>query len=166
MKDKIVLVGFMGSGKTTVGKLLSKVLKIPFVDLDEEIVKRTNMSIPCIFEKFGEERFREIERKTLVEFLLKPKNLVISTGGGAPTYKNNMELINKNSVSVYLKTDFEKLWERISKDSNRPLVRLGKEKVRDLLKRRLSHYEKAKIIIRTDELTPEEVVKKILPEVS
>ena len=159
---KIVLLGFMGSGKSTIGKLLSERLEVPFLDLDEEIVRKTGLSIPEIFSSSGEEKFREIEREVLIGLLLKPESLVISTGGGAPAYKDNMELINKNSISIYLKADFEKLWKRISKDSNRPLVTAGKEKVRELFERRIPFYEKADIVVRTDILTPDETVERIL----
>ncbi len=159
---KIVLLGFMGSGKSTIGKLLSERLEVPFLDLDEEIVRKTGLSIPEIFSSSGEEKFREIERETLMGLLSKPESLVISTGGGAPAYKDNMELINKNSISIYLKADFEKLWKRISKDSNRPLVTAGKEKVRELFERRIPFYEKADIVVRTDIFTPDETVERIL----
>ena len=159
---KIVLLGFMGSGKSTIGKLLSERLEVPFLDLDEEIVRKTGLSIPEIFSSLGEEKFREIERETLIGLLSKTESLVVSTGGGAPAYKDNMELINKNSISIYLKADFEKLWKRISKDSNRPLVAAGKEKVRELFERRIPFYEKADIVVRTDIFTPDETVERIL----
>ena len=162
MRLKIVLLGFMGSGKSTIGKLLSERLEVPFLDLDEEIVQKTGLSIPEIFSSLGEEKFREIERETLMGLLSKPESLVISTGGGAPAYKDNMELINENSISIYLKADFEKLWERISKDSNRPLVTAGKKKVRELFARRIPFYEKADIVVRTDIFTPDETVERIL----
>ena len=160
---KIVLVGFMGSGKSTVGKLLSERLSLPFLDLDEEIVKKTGMTIPTIFSKFGEDTFRELERETLLE-LLSAKECIISTGGGAPAYKDNMDKINKNAVSVYLEADFETLWDRISDDSNRPLVSLGKETVRELFEKRKPFYEKAKIKVRTDIYSPFETVDKILQQ--
>ena len=159
---KIVLLGFMGSGKSTIGKLLSERLEVPFLDLDEEIVRKTGLSIPEIFSSLGEEKFREIERETLIGLLSKTESLVVSTGGGAPAYKDNMELINKNSISIYLKADFEKLWKRISKDSNRPLVADGKEKVKKLFERRIPFYEKADIVVRTDIFTPDETVERIL----
>ncbi|MEO2068005.1 MAG: shikimate kinase [Desulfurobacteriaceae bacterium] len=160
---RIILVGFMGSGKSTIGKLLSERLFLPFLDLDEEILKRTGMTIPTIFSKFGEDTFRELERETLLE-LLSAKECIISTGGGAPVYKDNMDKINESAVSVYLKAEFETLWDRISKDSNRPLVSLGKEKVRELFEKRKPFYEKAKIKVRTDIYSPSETVDKILQE--
>jgi shikimate kinase len=153
----------MGSGKSTVGKLLSERLSLPFLDLDEEIVKKTGMTIPTIFSKFGEDTFRELERETLLE-LLSAKECIISTGGGAPAYKDNMDKINKNAVSVYLEADFETLWDRISDDSNRPLVSLGKETVRELFEKRKPFYEKAKIKVRTDIYSPFETVDKILQQ--
>ena len=163
---KIVLLGFMGSGKSTIGRLLSERLEVPFLDLDEEIIRKTELSIPEIFSSLGEEKFREIEREVLTGLLSKPGSLVISTGGGVPAYKDNMELINKNSISIYLKADFEKLWERISKDGNRPLVAAGKEKVRKLFERRIPFYERADIVVRTDSQTPEETIDEILKKLN
>ena len=158
---KITLIGFMGSGKTTVGKLLSKSLKITFIDLDDLIVQRTAMEIPQIFKEFGEEGFRKIEREILEEILNQKGEFVLSTGGGAPAYSDNLELINKNSTSVFLKADFETLWNRISMDKNRPLVSRGKEELLKLYRERLPFYEKAHIVVDTTNKSPEEVVEEI-----
>ena len=89
MNMKISLIGFMGCGKTTVGRLLSKRLGIPFFDLDELVVEREGMSIPEIFKKKGERVFRKLESQVLKELLLKNISFVLSTGGGTPTYLNN-----------------------------------------------------------------------------
>jgi shikimate kinase len=159
---KVVLVGFMGSGKSTVGKLLSERLGVPFVDTDVEVEKRTGMDIPEIFKKKGEEYFRGLERRIIEELLSLPYLLVISTGGGLPAYSNNMELLNKKAFTVYLEADFEVLWRRISEDRNRPLVSLGKEKVKELLERRLPFYEMAKFKVRTDVNSPVACVEEIL----
>ncbi|RUM45397.1 MAG: shikimate kinase [Desulfurobacterium sp.] len=159
---KVVLVGFMGSGKSTVGKLLSERLGVQLVDTDVEVEKRTGMSIPEIFVKKGEEYFRNLERRIVEELLTLPKDLVISTGGGLPAYSDNMELLNEKAFTVYLEADFEVLWSRIADDRSRPLVSLGKEKVRELFERRRPFYEKAKLRVRTDVNSPTTCVVEIL----
>ncbi|TCK04526.1 shikimate kinase [Phorcysia thermohydrogeniphila] len=163
---KIALVGFMGSGKSTVGKLLSEHLRVPLIDTDAEIEKRTGMSIPEIFKKKGEEYFRELERLLIEELLSLPQQSVISTGGGLPTYFNNMELLNQKAFTVYLEADFEVLWQRISEDKNRPLVLLGKERVRELFEKRRPFYERAKLRVKTDVNSPEACVEEILSSLS
>ncbi len=159
---KITLIGFMGSGKTTVARLLSKRLRVKWVDIDKLIEEELNATIPEIFKMYGEEFFREKEREKLEKLLKSKEDLVISTGGGLPAFKDSMELINKFSVSIYLESPFEVLWKRISKDSNRPLVRLGKEKVKEIFERRVPFYRKAKFTVRTDSSSPEESVQEIL----
>ncbi len=158
---KVSLVGFMGSGKSSVGKELSNLLDLPFVDLDEEIVIRTGKSIPSLFKEVGEKGFREIERELLLELLKLKKDFILSTGGGTPTYKDSMELINRYSSSFYLKTPFSLLWERIKEDKNRPLVSLGKERVRELFKEREKFYEKAKFTLDCEGKTPRQVAREI-----
>ncbi|SMO75546.1 shikimate kinase [Balnearium lithotrophicum] len=159
---KVTLVGFMGAGKTTIGKLLSERLKTPFLDLDELIVEQVGMSIPEIFKKKGENEFRKIESSILKELLYQNRSFVLSTGGGTPTYLNNMELINQNSISVFLRTDFKTTWRRISSDENRPLVLLGKEKLLKLYLKRLPFYFKAKLIIDATFLSPVDTVLNII----
>lgn len=120
---KIVLVGFMGSGKTTLGKRLASKLKHPFIDLDAEIESVTKRTIPEIFEEDGETIFREIERDTLKDLLTR-NEYVIATGGGAPCYSNNMELINEYADSIYLKISPKVLAGRlISSKTERPLIK-------------------------------------------
>jgi len=158
---KITLIGFMGAGKTTIGRLLSERLRMPFLDLDELVVEKVGMSIPEIFKKKGENKFRKIESSILEELLYQNRSFVLSTGGGTPTYLNNMELINQNSISVFLRTDFKTTWKRISSDENRPLVLLGKEKLFELYLRRLPFYLKAKFIIDATFLSPVDTVLNI-----
>jgi shikimate kinase len=140
---RITLIGFMGCGKTSVGRELSNLLKVPFLDLDSSIVERTGMKIPEIFERFGEEGFREVERETLKEVLKRSGEFILSVGGGAPAYKDNANLINSFSTSLFLETPFEELWRRISRDPNRPLVKLGRERLKELYLKRLPFYERA-----------------------
>ncbi len=163
---KITLVGFMGSGKSTVGKLLSERLGVPFLDLDELIVEREGMSIPEIFERKGESYFRAIERELLEEVLSGEASVILSVGGGLFTTEENVGLVNSLSTSIFLDADFEVLWNRISSDKNRPLVRRGKEKVREIFEKRLPFYGKAHLRVRTDLLSPEEAVEEIIEKLS
>ncbi len=159
---KIVLVGFMGSGKSTVGELLSEKLSIPFVDLDSVIVERIGLSIPQIFKKEGEAFFREKEREFLIEELKKRSDFILSTGGGVPAYRDNMEVINSSATSVFLHADFETLYGRISGDRNRPLASLDREKLRELYLKRLPFYRKAHFTVDTSGKSPNEVVNEII----
>lgn len=163
---KITLVGFMGSGKSTVGRELSELLGFPLLDLDRLIVEKTGKSIPEIFKSLGEEGFREIEASVLKESLLKEGSGIIATGGGAPAYGENIEVINRHSLSVFLKTPFEVIWERISRDENRPLVKLGREGVMELYRKRLPYYERAKLIVECEGKSPREIAQEIISNLS
>ncbi len=160
---KVVLVGFMGSGKSTVGKLLSSELSLPFVDLDEVIVETTGLSIPDIFRLKGETGFREIERGLLTDILSgEERGLVLSTGGGAPAYRDNMELINRYATSVFLYADFDTIYSRIMGDTNRPLASLGRERLKELYRGRLPFYRKARFTVDTSGKSPEEVTREVI----
>jgi len=159
---KIVLVGFMGSGKSTVGKILSEKLLIPLVDLDSVIVEKTGLSIPQIFKEKGEEFFREKEREFLLKELKRISDFILSTGGGAPAYRDNMEVINSYSTSVFLYADFETLYSRISGDENRPLASLDKVRLRELYRKRLPFYRKALFTVDTTDKNPEQVADEII----
>jgi len=122
---KVVLIGYMASGKSTVGKLLASQLGIDFIDLDEYIEEREKKSIKNIFSEKGEIYFRKLEHNILVEILNENRSLVLSTGGGTPCYANNMQtILEQADHSVYLKMTIPQLVERIaSEKSNRPLVK-------------------------------------------
>ena len=111
----ISLVGYMGSDKSHISKILSDKLNFKLIDLDKEISKRNKMTIPEIFDKKGEIYFRKLERETLEEILASEKNTILSLGGGTPVYYNNMEIINHNSKSVFLRASVATLAERLSK---------------------------------------------------
>ncbi len=118
----IVLVGMMGAGKTSVGKRLAQRLGLPFVDADAEIEAGAQMTIPEIFERFGEAYFREGERRVIARLLVDgPK--VLATGGGAFLNEATRQRIGQSGVSIWLKPDFEVLLRRVRKRSNRPLLR-------------------------------------------
>ena len=121
---KIVLIGYMASGKSTIGKILAKELNLSFIDLDHYISDREQMSIPEIFTQKGEIYFRKIETKYLLEVLEKEQEFILSLGGGTPCYGNNMEIIlNSDAASVYLKASIPTITERIRTGKRkRPLV--------------------------------------------
>lgn len=159
---KLILVGFMGSGKTTVGKEVAKRLKITFVDLDQEIEKATGKRIREIFKEEGEEAFRKVEREVLIKNLQRKEDLVVSTGGGTPIWKNNLEVMKKHGTVIYLKAPFSTLWKRIEKDENRPLAQSGRENAEKLFKERLNFYEKADLIINTEGKSPPQIAEEIV----
>jgi shikimate kinase len=120
----IILVGLMGAGKTSVGKMLAKNLRKTFVDCDHEIEKRTGVSIPLIFEIEGEEGFRRRESAMLRD-LTELRNTVLATGGGAVLTPENRDALSRSGIVVYLRASVEDLWQRTKHDRNRPLLRTG-----------------------------------------
>ena len=118
----VVLVGMMGSGKTSVGKVLSTVLGVPFADTDIEISNDANSTISEIFERDGEMMFRQAETR-IIKRLLDGNPCVVSTGGGAFLKNENRKIISRFGVSVFLKVDRELLWERVRRKDTRPLLK-------------------------------------------
>jgi shikimate kinase len=162
---KIFLVGFMASGKTTIGKLLATHMKMAFIDTDDLIVENVGMSISEYITKNGESAFRKKETEIL-KCLSKVENAIISTGGGMPCFNNNIQLINKLGVSYYLCTGLDTIYNRISKDKNRPLAfNKSKTDLSKLYKSRLEYYNLAnhKILSNRD---PNKVASRIVDLIS
>ena len=159
----IVLVGLMGAGKSTVGKRLSRSLGRDFVDVDEEIERAANRSIPEIFEEFGEAHFREGERR-VVERLLDGRPDVIATGGGAFVDPTTRALILARGVAVWLDADIETLVQRTSRRNTRPLLRNGDPHaiLSDLKERRGGAYAEAHLHIVTDKGPHQRTVDRII----
>ncbi len=157
---RIYLIGFMCSGKTTVGSLLASSLGYPFVDLDKEIEEREGMSIPEIFSIKGEEYFRRLELELLKEVSKKDK-VVISTGGGLGANPKAMNFMKKLGKTVWITIRFETFLRRCSGDEGRPLLRRPLEELRVLFNKRKEVYKLADIKV-DGEKTPEEVVREIL----
>lgn len=121
---KIFLIGFMGSGKTTIGKKLAYKLNIPFFDIDEEVVNDEGKDIPTIFEMDGEDYFRQKEHEKLVQLINDNETFVISTGGGTPSHHNNMDVMNTSGTTFYLKYTPEFLVSRLKNALHkRPLLK-------------------------------------------
>lgn len=177
----IVLTGMMGSGKTSVGKILAEKLSVDFVDIDLEIEKFYNKKISEIFADSGEEYFRNIESKTIKEVLNKilarrerlgegaiqnSKGVagIISLGGGAFEDAKTREYLLNNSCVVYLKTSPEVILDRLKNDNSRPLLcgNMKLEKISELIKKRELNYEQASFTIITDEISPQVVAEKIV----
>ena len=121
MTGNVFLVGMMGAGKTTIGKFLANFLNKTFFDSDREIQKRTGVAIPLIFEIEGEPGFRKRETEMLLE-LVKTKNIVLATGGGAVLSAENREILMRNGTVIYLRATVDDLWRRTRQDKNRPLL--------------------------------------------
>jgi shikimate kinase len=120
---RIFLIGFMGSGKTTVGKELALCLGYSFIDMDKCVEEDTGMSVNQIFSELGEQEFRKLEHDMIIR-IIKTDNVVVATGGGVPCYYKNMELINQNGISLYLRMTPEALTDRLKHSrSQRPLIR-------------------------------------------
>jgi len=155
----IVLTGFMGTGKSTIGKLLAEELKKDFIDTDLFIERRYGKSIPQIFEEEGEERFRELEVNVIKE-ITKRKNAVISCGGGVVLNPVNVERLRKKGRIVLLTASLEDIMKRISEDRKRPLLR--EYKIETLLKlREPIYFSVADFIVNTTDVSVEETVNII-----
>ena len=121
-KSNVYLVGLMGSGKTSIGKILAKRMGMNFIDLDDEIIKDQQCSISEIFDRFGEEKFRHLENKKLLS-TLEIDNYVISTGGGIIMDQDNIKIMVENGSIIHLDIDLETQLLRIKNKKNRPLLR-------------------------------------------
>ena len=123
MQDRIVLIGFMFCGKTTLGRKLAKRLDYQFFDIDKEIEKKTHYTVNDIFTKFSEQNFRDIERQVL-QSLLEKNTIVVACGGGTPCFFDNMRLIKQKSTSIYLYLTPEKIFSRLKvSKKTRPLMK-------------------------------------------
>ena len=168
MEKKIILLGYMGSGKSTVGRQLADDLNLPFIDLDNYIEDQLDMSIPDIFSKKGEIYFRKQEHLLLKQLLESDNPMVLSLGGGTPCYSQNMELVKEFTPNVfYLKLGIPALAKRLGKEKeDRPLIsHLSDEELPEFIGKHLFErspfYNQASQILNTEGLSGEEVVKEI-----
>jgi len=165
---KIVLLGYMASGKSAIGSVLANKLGMQFIDLDNFIEKKERLSITDIFDAKGEIYFRKKEGEYLLELLNLENNCIISLGGGTPCYGNNMKFIKTNSISFYLKASINTLFERLKNEtSQRPLVTsIGKGNLKEYIAKHLFErtifYEKSQYTISVNEKTVFKIVDEIL----
>ena len=170
---KLVLIGYMGSGKSLIGKTLSQVLGIPFLDLDTFIEKKEGLSISEIFKTKGEIYFRKKEASLLQEILSENTSIILATGGGTPCYGNVMKelLASETVITLYLKNSVETLTERLWLErKKRPLIShlSSKEQLNDFIRKHLFersfYYNQAHFSIPCDSFSEMEIVEKIVME--
>ena len=158
----IVFLGMMGSGKSSIGSLVSKKLNLPFADIDNLIVENTGMSILEIFEKKGENYFRNLEEKITLKCLKKNKNVISLGGGGFINIKIRKEILT-NNISFWLNWDESILVRRIKDSKKRPLAfKSTEQEIRTIIRNRSKIYTNAQYKINCNKLTKTEIVKKIL----
>ncbi|OEH92880.1 shikimate kinase [Bacillus solimangrovi] len=156
----VYLTGFMGSGKTTIGKELGKYLGVPVIDTDEWIEKEKDKSIRDIFNEEGEESFRKYERECLKE--MPEKNAIITTGGGMIIQSVNRQYMQTHGQVIYLHCDLDEIFRRLEKDTSRPLLDGTKrENIRKLMNERKQWYEESHIKIDTTQRSINDIVKEI-----
>lgn len=163
MPDNVVLAGFMGTGKTTVGKILSGRLRKKFVDMDKEIEARADKSISLIFSEDGEPHFRKMERE-LVKELAAGRNQVIAAGGGIVLNPDNIGDFSRSGRVICLMASENEILRRVSLSNLRPLLEEGDrlQRIRNILEQRRPLYESIKDRVNTTGLTPEEVAEVIM----
>lgn len=161
---RIILIGFMGSGKTTLGKKIANKLNVPFIDSDREIEAHYNKSISEIFVEFGESHFREIESEYIDALDLRD-DFVLATGGGMPCFGDNMDRLNQLGPTFYLKRSPKELAHRLKNaKSKRPLIEGLEETellefIEDKLELREEYYNKSGILLSREEQTPESIIQ-------
>jgi shikimate kinase len=162
----IVITGFMGTGKTAVGRELARILEMKLIDVDTEIEDSRDMTINEIFKEFGEPVFREIET-AMIKKVSRNKQAIISTGGGAVLKQENIETLRETGIIVCLMASPETILRRTSITNDRPLLHVEDplKKIRELLDFRKPYYEKADIVISTEGKTPLQIAEEIMEKV-
>lgn len=164
---KIVLLGYMASGKSAVGKILAKKMDVQFIDLDDFIERKEQLTITDIFKTKGEIYFRKVEGIYLKELLNLSKKCIISVGGGTPCYGNNLELIKEKAISFYLKASINTIFERLKHEtSQRPLVAtIGIDNLQEYIGKHLfernSFYDQANFTVAVNKKGLNEIVDEI-----
>jgi shikimate kinase len=166
---KIILLGYMGCGKSTIAKNMAAAIGIPFVDLDKYIEEKANLSVNAIFEQLGEIKFRKMEHEGLVELIHANESMIIGLGGGTPCYANNHELLKRDDVvSVYLKASIDTLFNRlVVNKSKRPLIaNKNNEEMKEFIAMHLFErsyfYNQAQYVVSVDNKSVEETVAEIV----
>jgi shikimate kinase len=159
----LALIGFMGAGKTSVGRFVAEQLHFDYLDTDELIVSRTGRSIAEIFKTDGEPAFRALEHQTVGELASRTKT-VIATGGGLPVNPANLASLKTHALVVCLWASPEKIWERVKNQTHRPLLHDPdpQKKIRDLLAAREQFYKQADVLVNTDIRSAREVAQHVV----
>lgn len=161
--NKLVLIGFMGTGKSTVAAGLAQQLKLPNIDMDAEIAKAAGQSIPDIFARQGEQAFRALESQVLESLLLSAESAIIATGGGAVLKPDNCELMLRHGFVVALRASEQVIVSRVQKDTGRPLLQGDvTERVRALMQTRAKAYDFAHMSLDTSDLSIPQVITEIV----
>lgn len=162
----IVLVGLMGAGKTAIGRRVAAVLDLPFVDSDHEIETASRMSVPELFEKYGEAEFRALEQRVIAR-LLHDGARVLATGGGAFMNADTRAAVREHAVSVWLKADLDTLMTRVMKKQNRPLLKTGEPRLvmEKLMALRYPVYAEADITVQTRDERREVIADEVIAAV-
>lgn len=167
MKDNIILIGFMGSGKTSVGIRLSYQLKHTMIDTDKWIEQKQKMTVSEIFDRYGEEAFRKMETDCLKELIHTTQEQIISVGGGLPIREENHGLLKELGKVVYLKVTPQTVYERLKADTTRPLLQVEDPmaRIKSLLADRAPIYEKcADMIVDVSDKSFDEIIEQIVSE--
>ncbi len=167
MQKNIVLIGFMGAGKSSVGSRLAAKLKWEFVDMDREIENINGMSVSEIFRRYGERRFRS-EESLLAKKLSLRNHLVIATGGGVVLEAENIAIFRKDSIIILLEANAQDIWDRVNrKKGTRPLLKgvFGAEDIEKLLLARSEYYDCADIRINTSDKDLENIIGEIMQKI-
>lgn len=165
---RIYLVGFMGSGKTHWGRLLSSKLTLPFFDLDKQITEDENKSIVEIFDEKGEEYFRMMEKETLYILTESHESFVMACGGGTPCYFNNIDYMNNSGTTVWLNTRLDVLFNRLLKEKeHRPLLKdLSDAQLKQYILKKFSerriYYEQADLVVEESEVSVDSLIQHIM----
>lgn len=161
--SNLALIGFMGTGKTSVGRLAAEILHFEFLDTDDVIVERTGRSIADIFSNDGEPAFRALECELVAELAGRTKTL-ISTGGGLPTNPQNLDSLKQHALVVCLWATPDKIWERVCHQGHRPLLNDPdpRQKIHDLLAVREPFYKRADVLVNTDLRSMREVAHQVV----
>lgn len=161
MKDNIILIGFMGAGKTSIGVFYSEKTNRPLLDTDRLIEQEAGMSIPEIFKELGEEKFREIESAVLEKLYENTDHMVISVGGGLPLREENRVILARLGTVVFLRVKPDTVLKRLKGDTTRPLLQTENKEIRikQLLDNRNPVYEQAAhIVIDVDDKAPDQII--------
>lgn len=169
MEKHVILVGFMGAGKSTVGKLLAETIGVPFIDSDEWIAAKEQATVSDVFASKGEAYFRQLE-KAFLDQLAHEQPAIVAVGGGLPCFSDNIMVLNSLGYVIYINTSLQTLTQRLKNDRiNRPMLNALKDDelfryAEDLIAKRKVFYKMAQMIIPNESNKPMDVVEKILKE--